>query len=137
MLAPHNRLIAYEYREGPPCDVTDINPAFFDDVVKYLQMNNLATLIGLQVLQTPTKPMVEFVLQDTCTVMLYDSDASYGKIYRITGWSTGGEDGIVSFSGQESHAGTTRGTHQVFTNGKPLPTIEALKDFLREEKLIV
>ena len=60
-----------------------------------------------------------------------------GKTYHITRWSAGEEYGIISFSGQETHPGTTHGTHQVFTNGKPLPTIEALKDFLMEEKLVV
>ncbi len=62
-----------------------------------------------------------------------EQDVNHGGIYRITGWSfEQSEDGIVSVKGGESHARTVRGTHQVFTGGKPLPTVEVVQKVLHE-----
>lgn len=66
--------------------------------------------------------------------MLREQDVSHGGIYRTTGWSferDGG--GVISVKGQESHTKTTKGTHQVFFSGKPLPSVETVKDALHEE----
>ena len=79
MLASDDRLVAYKYRKGPLTDMANIDPAFFNDLVEYLRANNLATLLGLQILQASSKLMVEFVLHDTCIVMLFESDTSYGN----------------------------------------------------------
>ncbi len=37
MLSPDNRLVAYGYREGPPNDMTGTDPAFFQELIEYLQ----------------------------------------------------------------------------------------------------
>ena len=43
---------------------------------------------------------------------------------------------MSSAKGGQSHVKTVRGTHQVFTGGKPLPTVEAVQDALRNEGVI-
>ena len=48
----------------------------------------------------------------------------------------GQKDGIVDFNGGESHAKTTKGTHQVFDGGKALPNLVALKSLLKGEGII-
>lgn len=40
-LSPDGRLVAYEYREGPPINVGDIDPSFFEDVFRYLLEHSL------------------------------------------------------------------------------------------------
>ena len=78
--------MAYEYREGPLNDITSTNPAFFRELIKYLQKNALISVLGLQVLyEGPSKQMVEIVLKDVGTVMLDASEAKYKDIYRVTG----------------------------------------------------
>jgi hypothetical protein len=137
MLSPDNRLVAYEYREGPPNEIAGTDPAFFQELIDYLQKNALASVLGLQVLcGEPSEQMVEFVLKDVGTVMLDASEAKYGGIYRVTGWHADQKDGIVNFSGSESHAKTTKNTHQVFINGKALPDLAALKAVLKGEDII-
>lgn len=137
MLSPDNRLVAYEYREGPPDDMTDTDPAFFQELIEYLQKNALASVLGLQVLsEVLSKQLVEIVLKDVGTVMLDASEAKHGDIYRVTGWCVDQEGGLVDFKGQESHAKTTKGTHQVFISGKQLPDLAALKSLLKGEGII-
>jgi len=137
MLSPDDRLVAYEYREGPRNDITGTDPAFFQELIEYLQKNALASVLGLQVLcEGPSKQMVEIVLKDVGTVMLDASKAKYGDLYRVTGWCVDQKDGLVDFKGEESHAKTTKGTHQVFTSGKQLPDLVALKLFLKGEDII-
>ncbi|KAF8863827.1 hypothetical protein BDZ45DRAFT_798052 [Acephala macrosclerotiorum] len=93
--------------------------------------------LGLQTLHEGLlKQMVEIVLKDVGTVMLDASEAKYGDIHRVTGWCVGQKDGIVDFNGGESHAKTTKGTHQVFTGGKALPDLAALKSLLKGEDII-
>ncbi len=141
VLSIENQFIAYEYRKGAsPVNKREMHPAFFDELTKYLARNDLAGLLGLQVLNSPTvlgERMLEFVLGREGTVMLGEQDVNHGGIYRITGWSfEQSEDGIISVKGGESHARTVRGTHQVFTDGKPLPTVEAVQKVLHEEGVI-
>jgi hypothetical protein len=86
MLSPDNRLVAYEYREGPPNDIAGTDPTFFQELIEYLQKNALASVLGLQVLyEGRPKQMVEIVLKDVGTVMLDASEAKYRDLYRVTG----------------------------------------------------
>jgi hypothetical protein len=128
---------AYEYREGAPIEMNGVSPAFFQDLSQYLQANNLVTVLGLQILgDNPSEQMIELVLQNAGTVMLTALAAKCGSIYRVTGWHFDSRGGIAEFKGGESHAKTTKGTHQVFIDGKPLPDLDSLKDLLREEGII-
>jgi len=136
-ISPDDRLVAYEYRYGPLADIDSVNPAFFSEFIDYLKAQDLTNVLGLQVLSKgASKDMVEIVLQGSGTVMLDSDSAEVGSIYRTTGWVLGGEDGITTFKGGESHAKTTKGTHQVFIDGKPLSTIDALMAALRGEGII-
>lgn len=130
-------LVAYECRDGRPVDFESVNPAFFHEFIYYLRTKGLTNVLGLQVLdKEPWKEMVEIVLQDSGTVMLNAESVKIGSKYKVTGWVTRVGDGMVTFKGGESHATTTKGTHQVFVDGKPLPTIDALRELLREEGII-
>jgi len=81
--------------------------------------------------------MLEFVLGEQGTAMLRAQDLNHRGIYQVTGCSFSQDgDGMISVSGGESHATTTKGTHQVFTSGKSLPTIDAVKNLLRKEAII-
>ncbi len=139
-LSPDNRLLAYEYREGdaPKC-VTDINQAFFVELSKYLSSNQLAGLLGLEVLEdtlSPQPQMLEFVLAGQGTVMVKEKEVADANIYRVTGWSfTQDEDGIVSVKGHETHAGVN-GKHEIFRDTKPLRNIDAVMDLLLQEGVI-
>ncbi|KAI9764295.1 MAG: hypothetical protein M1840_008586 [Geoglossum simile] len=137
MLFPGQRLVAYEYREGPPNDIAGTNSAFFEELIEYLHNHALASVLGLQVLyEGQSKQMVEFVLKDVGTVMLDVSEAKYGTISRVTGWVVSGEGGLVEFKGAEAHAKTTKDTHQVFINGKVLSDLAELKLLLKDEGII-
>ncbi len=79
--------------------------------------------------------MLKSVLGREGTVMLREQNVNHGG-YRITGWSfEQSEDGIISVKGGESHAKTVKGTHQVFTDGKSLPTVK-IQNVLHEEGAI-
>ncbi|KAL8725171.1 MAG: hypothetical protein Q9166_007525, partial [cf. Caloplaca sp. 2 TL-2023] len=141
VLSSKNDFVAYEYREGPSMDVRKgVNPSFFPQLAMYLVRNNLAGVLGLQVLDrlaVGSETMLEFVLGESGTAMLREQDVNHGGIYRITGWTFQQDgEGIISVNGGESHAKTVRGTHQVFTGSKPLPTLEAVKDVLHKEGIV-
>ncbi|KAL9124203.1 MAG: hypothetical protein Q9217_006445 [Psora testacea] len=141
VLSSENQFVAYEYRGGPSTDNwKQVHTSFFPQLAQYLLTNNLAGVIGLQVLDrlaVSSERMLEFVLGGEGTAMLGEQDVNHGGIYRVTGWSFAqDEDGIISVKGSESHAKTTKGTHQVFTNGKPLPTVEAVRHVLRKEGIL-
>jgi hypothetical protein len=40
---PNDRLVAYEHREGPPRDMTEVDPTFAQELSECLQTNNLAS----------------------------------------------------------------------------------------------
>ncbi|KAL8898816.1 MAG: hypothetical protein Q9207_006515 [Kuettlingeria erythrocarpa] len=141
VLSSKNHFVAYEYRGGPATDsCKHVHPSFFQQLAQYLHSNNLAGVLGLQVLDNQAASpgeMLEFILGEQGTAMLRAQDVNHGGIYRNTGWSfRQDEEGIISVSGGESHALTVKGTHQVFTSGKPLPTIEAVQNVLRKEGII-
>lgn len=138
VVAGKNSFIAYEYREGPTVDLSDIKPEFFHDVVEYLQANGLQDVLGLQVLTADcSEKMAEFDLgAGAGTIMLKDSDAKYGRVYRVTGWVFEERDGIVSCKGNDVHAGTTKGPHKVFQDSKLLRNVHELTKALKEEEIV-
>ncbi|KAI0105207.1 hypothetical protein GGR51DRAFT_519884 [Nemania sp. FL0031] len=143
-MSDSDNFVAYEYREGPPVEFTVDDAVFIRELVQYLLSNKLNKLLGLQVLSPDDefdgKQMLEFILGPSQgTVMLHEDKANHGGIYRVTGWRARVQDGITSFSegNADSHAETTRGTHQVFQGkGEPdLPDDSASKDCLKLEGL--
>ena len=105
MLSPGHHLIAYEFREGPPMNTSDLNPDFFCEIITYLLENKLEKVLGLQVIQGQKfEEMVEFVLKGSGTVMLYSSEVTYRRPYKVTKWRVDRNNSIVEFNGGESHA---------------------------------
>lgn len=128
-------VVAYEYREGSPINMDTADDQFIKDFFTYLSGNGLANVLGLQLLHgVSSNPIVEFVLENSGTVMLDAAEVRHGGLYRCTGWSV--TAGGTEFNGGESHAKTNKGTHQVFIGGKPLPDIAALKSLLHNEGII-
>lgn len=135
VLTGADEMQAYEYREGPTTDLGGIDPAFFRELVKYLQVNGLANLLGLEVLGREVPEMMcEFIIKDNGTVMLDARDVKAWTSYRCTGFSIGGP-GMTELKGNQSHAKTVRETHQVFTDGK-IGKEDPLMDILRAEDII-
>ena len=140
-LSPDNRLLAYEYREGDaPKRAADIDQAFFGELSKYLSSNQLAGLLGLEVLEDTSSPQpqtLEFVLAGEGTVMIKEEEVAYANISRVTGWSFAqDENGIISIKGHETHASPANGVHQIFRDGKPLRNIDAVVDLLLHKGVI-
>ena len=140
-LSSDTRLIAYEYREGgAPKNVDEIDTGFFHELSKYLIPNKLVGLLGLEVLEDTSSPqsrMLEFVLAGQGTVMVKEEETMHTDIYRVTGWSfVQDKDGIISVKGNETHASTPSGGHQVFTDGKPLRNIDTVMSLFLQEGII-
>ncbi|KAF3398198.1 hypothetical protein F1880_005616 [Penicillium rolfsii] len=127
---------AYEYRQGPTASLDDVDPVFFQELVRYLQTHHLVDLLGLQVLTNDAPAMMsEFVLVNNGTVMLDERDVKErGTPFRITGFFLE-KPGMTEFKDGETHAPTVRGTHQVFTNDK-IETENQLMAILRSEDII-
>lgn len=130
VLGADSKFHPYEYHQGPPPLMTTNDNAFIATVQNYLVLNNLAGIIGVELLEQETlgKHMKEFVLSATDgTVMLPADAVNDTEIYRTTGWNAA--DKITDLKGNEtSHAKTTKGTHQVFVDGKPLPDVDSEVD---------
>ncbi|KAJ5783165.1 hypothetical protein N7457_004939 [Penicillium paradoxum] len=136
-LSKDGKLVAYEYREGLPTDVSEIDPCFFEEVFKYLLDHDLTDTFGLQALRGQNSPMIELVLGNAGTVMLDEAHAQYGKVYRTTGWCVGHGRESEGLEDGEKHAQTTKGTHRVFVDEIPLSTIGDLRRFLKKEEIIL
>lgn len=113
-------------------------PASLRDFTEFLQQNHLARLLALESLdgyQDHTK--TELQVGPLATVNFNENDVfGLDPQSRTTGWSFQvRDDGIISYKGGNVYAPKTK-THQVFTDTKPLPTVEALKDALRAEGII-
>jgi hypothetical protein len=129
------KLQAYEYREGPITNLDGVDPAFFRDFIDYLQVNQLTTLLGLQILAKEVPDMMcEFVIEENGTVMLDAKDVKAWIPYRTTGY-TASVPGITELKGQESYAKIVRETHQVFVGGA-IGKEDTLMDVLRAEDII-
>jgi 6-pyruvoyl-tetrahydropterin synthase len=135
-LTASGEIQAYEYRQGPTASLDDVDPVFFQELVRYLQAHHLVDLLGLQVLTNGVRPtMSEFVVADNGTVMLDERDVkARGTPFRITGFFLE-ESRMTEFKNGESHAPTVRGTHQVFTNDK-IETEDQLMAVLRSEDIV-
>lgn len=142
----------YEYRQGPPPQMTANETAFISTARSYLAQRNLASLIGIQLLSgdgTP-KDMQEFVLSDNHGTIIIDATMTNAdKAYRVTGWTlVRNVDGTAELKGNEQHAETMKGPHKVFIDGKGLPDAggsvdaevdideEVVIDTLRREEVI-
>lgn len=141
IISKEHDLLAYEYREGiAPKNADGINSAFFHEFVEYLISNELAGVLGLEVLEdemSSQNQSLEFVLADQGTVMLKQDYVTNAYISRITGWSfTRSADGTVSVKGHETHASKPGGPHQIFTDGKLLNNIDAVMSLLLQHNII-
>jgi len=138
-LSPNSEFQAYEYRQGPPPPMGINDNAFIVALKAYLQMHSLGSLIGLQVLnEDKDKQLQEFVLGDNNgAVMLDAKDTKIIQSYRVTGYVVETDrSGATELKGKETHTPTIRQTHQVFTDGKPLPDEESLMNALRADGVI-
>lgn len=120
-----HEFIAYEYRDGAGSQITATDTEFIVAVQQYLISHNLENLLGIEVLEgDPNAKLQEFVLSNSDgTVMLDANITKVSETYRVTGWAAAINEttGIVELKGGQSHAKTTKGTHQVFYDGKGLP----------------
>jgi hypothetical protein len=136
---PDGALIAYEFHEGKAdFNEESVQPAFFREFAEFLQHNHLASLLALELLdghRDHTK--TELQVGPLATVNFHENDVFGLDPQSITtGWSFQvGDDGIISCKGGNVYA-AKKNTHQVFTDSKPLPTVEALKDALRAQGII-
>lgn len=138
-LSPSGQFQAYEYRQGGPPLMSPNDNAFVVALRAYLQKDGLGSLIGLQVLnEDKDKHLQEFVLGDSNgAVMLEAEDTNITESYRVTGYMMEtDETGVTELKGKETHTPTIRQTHQVFTDGKPLPDEKSLMDALRADGVI-
>ncbi|KAK4074650.1 hypothetical protein Purlil1_12906 [Purpureocillium lilacinum] len=135
-LTGNGEMQAYEYREGPVVNLDGVNPAFFRELAQYLLANGLENLLGLEVLvQDAPEMMCEFVLQNHGTVMLDTRDVKAWKSFRTTGFTLNSNLSTNELKGGQSHAKTTKGTHQVFIDGK-IGKEDPLMDALRAEGIV-
>ncbi|KAK1976169.1 hypothetical protein LZ30DRAFT_735293 [Colletotrichum cereale] len=134
-LTESGEMQAYEYRDGPTTNLDGVDPAFFQELVEYLCVNNLTKMLGLEVLAKEVPEMMcEFILKDNGTVMLDARDVKKWTSYRFTGFAVNGP-GMTELKGNQSHAKTVRNTHQVFTDGK-IGKEDFLMDILRAEDIV-
>jgi len=126
VLNKNAQFVAYEYRQGPIPEIDENDNAFLAEVQGFLVERGLETLVGIQVLNGDKgRQLREFVLAENYgAIMLDAADANITEVYCITGWSTQTEHESVELKGNESHAATTKGTHQVFVDGKGLPDLD-------------
>ncbi|OJD13764.1 hypothetical protein AJ78_05814 [Emergomyces pasteurianus Ep9510] len=121
-------LCAYELQDGPLPNLSHVGPRFLNDFTDYIVKNNLAGLIGLQVLGWGARSMSELIL-DQGTVMLDSSCVKNTEPTRITGWrfeSVNGNPRVCSAN--ETRAQMTSGCHKIFNAGKPLPKLDNVED---------
>ncbi|KAK0617924.1 hypothetical protein B0T17DRAFT_618574 [Bombardia bombarda] len=113
--------------------------AFVVALKAHLRKHDLESLIGLQVLdEHKDKQLQEFVLGDNNgAVMLDAEDTKISQSCRVTGYVVEtNESGVTELKGNETHSPTIRQTHQVFTDGKPLPDEKSLMNALRADGVI-
>ncbi|KAK7414964.1 hypothetical protein QQZ08_012466 [Neonectria magnoliae] len=128
-LSPNGRFQAYDPNDD----------AFVAALEAYLQKHGLGSLIGLQILnEDKDKQLQEFVLGDNNGAVMVDAeDTNIMESYRVTGYVVEtDESGVTELKGNETHTPTIRQTHQVFTDGKPLPDEKSLMDALRADGVI-
>ncbi|KAK7419096.1 hypothetical protein QQZ08_010999 [Neonectria magnoliae] len=119
-LLPNERFVAYEYCEGSlPNSLAKADSPLFRELRTYLLDNDLANMIGLEVLhEDQQERMVEFEMNGGATVLVPELMANYGSLDRATGWTQRGKDGLAD---AEPDPGTywgktTTGKHKVFVD---------------------
>lgn len=112
---------AYEFQDGPLPDLASVHQDFLVEFARYITTNNLAGLLGLQVLgDCNTRSMSEVIL-DRATVMVDSSVVKNCTTYRVTGWTFESHNGKpLVCQKNETHASMTTGNHKVFNAGKLL-----------------
>ena len=123
---------AYEYQDGPIPDLSIVGKDILPEFVKYLFVNNLIHLLGLQILiDGMDQTTWEFVL-DQGTVMLYSAAVRGCSPTRITGWRFESQTWAARVcQANKTHAEMTSGNHKVFNSGKPQPKLSDVEDLKR------
>lgn len=131
--------VPYEFQEGEaPTKAAKVPKAFFHEFSEFLHLNNLASLIALQLLDGPRdRTETELLVGPQSTLIMDTKDIiGFEPAQITTGWSFQvGDDGIISCKGNDVYA-EKKHTHGVFQDSKPLPTLEALKAALLQEGII-
>ncbi|KAM3518328.1 hypothetical protein MY4038_010124 [Beauveria bassiana] len=138
-ISPNGHFQAYEYRNGAPPNIEVHDEAFIAALCNYLREHQLESLIGLQVLnEDKNRELQEFVLGDNNGVVMLDAaDTNITDSYRVTGYAVHVDESDAKvLKGGEKHAPTVKQTHQVFTDGKPLPDELSLLGALRSDGVI-
>lgn len=125
---------AYEYQTGKPPDLSGIDvDAFLEEFSSFLKMNNLETLVALQILDANCKDdMVELVFPSS-TIMVRGSKLRGCVKSRGTGWRFEIENGqLRECKANETH-GETGGPdgHLIYNEGAPHPkTFQEVVEYL-------
>ncbi|KAF2185445.1 hypothetical protein K469DRAFT_738867 [Zopfia rhizophila CBS 207.26] len=116
----------YEYQAGPMPDLSGVDKAFLPELADYLNGNNLAKLVGLQVVDDNPAQLLEFILPQA-TVMLDESDLVGCAPTRQTGWKFRYEDGEPRVCQSNESHGRTATTHEIYNQGQPHPKLETFQ----------
>jgi len=121
------RFHPYEYQAGPAPDLSRVGNTFLPELASFLNSNDLAGLVGLQVIDPRTSAMFELVLPQG-TVMMDASRLGSCIPTRETGWQFDVEDGRPRVcQANEIHAATRDG-HEIYNKGDPHPRLETFED---------
>lgn len=111
-------------QDGPLPDLSKVKQGFLMEFFRYVSSNDLAGLIGLQVLGDGARNnhgMSEFILVQG-TIMLDTSLVKNCQPTRVTGWTFETSNGSPRVcQSNETHSKMTSGNHKIFNAGKPLP----------------
>lgn len=120
----------YEYQVGPAPDLSRVSDAFLHELAYFLVSNNLAQLVGLQIIDPCASDMLELVLPQG--TFMVDASRLKGCVpTRQTGWQFGIEHGQPRVcQANEVHAATRAG-HEVYNKGDPHPRLEKIQDVVR------
>jgi len=117
----------YEYQIGPAPDLSRVDSTFLPELAQFLDTNNLAILVGLQVIDPHPSQMLELVLPQG-TIMLDASGLNGCVSTRQTGWKFETESGKPRVcQANESH-GQTRTGHEIYNKGDAHPKLETFQD---------
>lgn len=117
----------YEYQVGPAPDMSQVDGAFILELADYLNTNNLAKLLGLQIIDPHPFHMLELVLPEG-TIMFDVSNLKGCVPARQTGWTFMDDNGEPRVcQPYETHARHANG-HDVFNAGAPLPKLDSFQD---------
>jgi hypothetical protein len=113
----------YEYQAGPTPDLSQVGEAFLLELANFLNTNNLAMLVGLQVIDPYPSHMLELVLPQG-TIMLDISNLNGCAPTRQTGWKFGVENGDPRVCKSNETHGRHANGHDLFNAGAPHPKLE-------------